>query len=941
MVRSTTFFRHPLRAGTLLLAIALLCPAARLAGQVKKGFQALEAQQYEAAAAYFKADLEDEKYGPAAQLGLGLLYLDSSTPFYDLQAAEAALQEARTAYRAASDRVQKKLDRKDWGRSAIGRANHALAREAYRLAAERDDTTSYRAYLEAFPRTNRRGKQAAERRYAELLWEHALREDSYAGYDALFQQHGAFIAAELPQAFQELEDRLFFSFVEENGWPALSKFKQRYPQSVYLKDKGLAAFQVLTEQSPLTEYQRFLRRYPRSAFAPAVRDRLESLRESQLAVDQEMRFLAGRLLAGTSPDSVQWIDRCLAGYLSTQNKADSIERWIAGADGSNLPQVLDTLYQRFYQPRPLPALERFLERYPQYYNRRLVEEEIQRRRQPAESQVISGHSEVEQQQLHETILEKAPAYEAFMALQKLVAPPVRRQDWSAVRRIVTSYRSHFESDTAALASLLELVAAPEQGLRRLSLGNKFINTSFSEYIPVMSADGRQLYFCRNNSLLWTDENVFVAERVDTGWSKPLPVPAYAEVGVNFAPSGISADGTRLILFRNGELGEGQLEEEGWTPFQPYDNNINATVWTGLGSFAPDGQVLIFSAKDRDDMIGLADDGNIDLYVAFRQPDGGWSRARNLGAVINTPYRDRSPFLHPDNRTLYFSSEGHGGMGDLDVFKTTRLDDTWTNWSKPVNLGKEINTAGSDWGYRISTDGALAYFSASGEGEGQQNLYQIQLPAEVRPGVVSALRGRVQDPDGQPLQAEVVVDDLSTGKPLGTFRSNPYDGRFYVVLPHAGQYGFTARRDNYFPASGNVGLDASRLGSDVEQTITLTPLAQRHPEAISFVLRNLFFAVDSYELESAVYPELERLVELLKANDFTIEIGGHTDDTGSATYNRKLSRQRAEAVKSYLVARGIAPDRIQTVGYGASNPVESNRTEAGRTQNRRVEVRILQ
>jgi outer membrane protein OmpA-like peptidoglycan-associated protein len=331
----------------------------------------------------------------------------------------------------------------------------------------------------------------------------------------------------------------------------------------------------------------------------------------------------------------------------------------------------------------------------------------------------------------------------------------------------------------------------------------------------------------------------------------------------------------------------------------------------------------------------------DIYVSILNEHNQWSEPINLGHVINTRYCDRMPFLHPDMKTLYFSSDGHGGLGKLDVFKSTRLADTcWDCWSEPVNMGKEINTTESDWGYKISTDGTRAYFSKRQNAKGDDDIYWLNLPNHLRPDFVATISGKITDTKNQPIATEIRWEDLERGEKVGQSKSDPTDGSYFIVLPLGKMYGYYVNKPEYYPISNNVDLRKINEAKEVVEDITLISYKQMIEDSIAVPINNLFFDFDQSVILPTSIPELKRLANIIKLKNPKVEISGHTDSVGDDQYNQVLSEKRAAAVKDFLVTEGCNPDRLFTIGYGRSRPVESNESDAGRAKNRRVEIKFV-
>jgi outer membrane protein OmpA-like peptidoglycan-associated protein len=390
-------------------------------------------------------------------------------------------------------------------------------------------------------------------------------------------------------------------------------------------------------------------------------------------------------------------------------------------------------------------------------------------------------------------------------------------------------------------------------------------------------------------------------------------------------------------------------ENGWSQKIHLPKPFNSKYFDGDGSFTSDGKAFIFVSErpigignyhEKKEMFHGDIQGNLDIWVCLKT-ENGWSEPINLGSSINTPYAERSPFLHPDGKTLYFSSDGHYGLGYYDVFKSVRLSDTsWTEWSEPVNLGKSINTSGTDYNYKITSFGDIAYF-AKGSEVNEYDIYSVTLSKKAKPELfVVTISGKVIDEMGKPLQAHIKWENIENGENLGILESNPQNGEFFIVLPVGKNYSYYAEKTGYYPITKNIDLKAITENRKINIDITL--ISQKTiEEGKPVVLNNIFFDYNKYELKSESYSELNRIVELFKNNPFwLIQINGYTDSKGEDDYNLKLSKNRAQSVVDYIVSKGIEIFRITALGYGKASPIASNDTEEGREHNRRVEFSII-
>ncbi len=561
---------------------------------------------------------------------------------------------------------------------------------------------------------------------------------------------------------------------------------------------------------------------------------------------------------------------------------------------------------------------------------------------------------------HSYIKENAPSQDALLALQRLTEPYLIKKQWDEAIAIYQHYYDDFPGKAAWFDRVIEILEADEEGLIVTNICHP-VNTSANEYGPVLTACETRLYFTAyDRKGGYGGEDIFYTDLAGGNWGEVHNIgKAINTRRRNEALDCVSSDGNMLVLMGNygNSLGGGDLyyvekTADGWGEIQHFPRPINTEFFEGHAFLTADGNAMLFTS-DRPCVFGSyqpkgsyfngAYIGNTDIYVTLKTEEG-WSEPINLGPTINTPYGEYTPYLHPDGKTLYFSSDGHPGLGRLDVFKSTRLDDrSWTSWSTPVNLGKEINTPGHDWGYIIATSGNLAYFSARDKpsGRGGDDIYTIALPEKARPQPVATIKGLVTDESLIPLTADIVWEDLSTGEQVGKLKSNPSDGSYLIILPLDKNYGYFASKSGYYPSSSNINLIGVEEAVTIEENIVLTSIQQMIEQEVAIRLNNIFFAFDSYELLPESYPELNRLSKILKENaEAKIEISGHTDNIGSETYNLNLSENRAQSVVNYLISIGHDQYKITAKGYGFSKPIDTNETEEGPANNRRVEFRFF-
>lgn len=471
-----------------------------------------------------------------------------------------------------------------------------------------------------------------------------------------------------------------------------------------------------------------------------------------------------------------------------------------------------------------------------------------------------------------------------------------------------------------------------------------VNTMHKEVAPVISPDNKVLYFTRDSpeNIGGANQDVWVSEIDSMGFFKKcynIGPPINNERN-NYA-SAITPDGQTMLIGNiynedGTSAGSGLSIAKKIANKWGFPQKINIRNYNNRGRYtsaylANDGKTLLISYI-RDDTYG-----GEDIYVSFQDKNGNWSQPLNLGNKINTGSDEYTPFLASDLTTLYFTSEGFPGFGKGDIYMSKRLDNTWKNWTEPVNLGSTFNTPLSDFYFTIPASGEYAYFVSSTNSMGATDIFRVKLPYELQPSPVVLVKGRVLNAKTKaPVEGEVRYETLPQGEDKGQANSDAVTGKYKIVLPPGNMYGFRATHPDYISINENIDLQKIDKYIEIEKDLYLVPIEVGQTVEIN----NLFFESNKTELKPASFPEMDRLAETLRKNHHIfIEIGGHTDDVGSDQDNLKLSQDRANKVLQYLYNKGVEFYRMQAKGYGESKPIVSNDSEANRQQNRRVEFLI--
>jgi outer membrane protein OmpA-like peptidoglycan-associated protein len=468
----------------------------------------------------------------------------------------------------------------------------------------------------------------------------------------------------------------------------------------------------------------------------------------------------------------------------------------------------------------------------------------------------------------------------------------------------------------------------------INLGDS-INTKYLEYFPSLTIDGKKMIFTRRVA---SDEDFYESNFADGKWSDAKPLGGKVNTNLNEGAQNISQDG-QLLIFTGCNYPEGQgscdlyfsvKTNNGWSEPQNLGPIVNTDFWESSPSLSPDKRDLYFASS----MAGGL--GGRDIWVTHHLPTGKWSRPENLGEAVNTSGDESCPFMHADNETLYFNSNGHPGYGMTDLFFSKKVNDS--SWVVAENLGYPVNTIDDQGSLIVAADGKTAYYASDGtDTKGGLDIYSFQLREDIRPLKTLWVKGKVFDKKTTAgLPSAVELTDLKNGNRISKVQTDE-DGNYLVTLPVGKDYAFNVNRRGYLFYSDNFSLSKNNPDSVFTVNIPLQPIEK----GATIVLKNIFFETGKFELQNESRSELDKLVTLLIDNpNLKIQIDGHTDNVGQEKDNLVLSTNRAKAVVGYLLNKSINAQRLTYKGFGSTMPVADNSTEQGKALNRRTELSII-
>lgn len=467
-----------------------------------------------------------------------------------------------------------------------------------------------------------------------------------------------------------------------------------------------------------------------------------------------------------------------------------------------------------------------------------------------------------------------------------------------------------------------------------------INTSQSDYSPCFSPDGKTLFFSRGDTkgnYIYNSKVYMATQNQDGTWGnvKPMPEFDFGENGrvVSFLPGG-----NEIVIFGDFTGGDDMFSivektANGWSKPKPMGikkPNIKYNTWTGF--LASDGRTFIIEMNltDRND--------ESDLYVSLKDDSGKWSKPKYMGDVLNKPKQwDGTPYLSPDMKSLYYNASREGRQG-TDIYVARRLDATWLNWSEPERIDKGIYIYSVIQNYSIPGNGEYGYFVSGMKTFGEGDIFRMKVDSKQRPEAFLTINGNTLNAKNKKVvAAKIYFEDLDSGKRMGEVNSNPSTGAFQIMLPKGKNYGIYASSEGYYSINENIETKNLSSFKMLEKNILLFPIEKGE----TIRLNNIFFDIGKASLRDESYPELERVINLLKKDSkLSIEIQGHTDNVGDDNSNLILSENRAKAVKEYIISKGVQEKQISSKGFGESKPLVPNTTDTNRQENRRVDFLIL-
>ena len=506
--------------------------------------------------------------------------------------------------------------------------------------------------------------------------------------------------------------------------------------------------------------------------------------------------------------------------------------------------------------------------------------------------------------------------------------------------IVKSYKSilpsYLKSKATELLTVCSFAASyPIQKEIKVENAGDSINTADAEYFPSITVQDSLFLFMRRSS--FKREDFYTSTLTKNKFSKAIPLSDDLNREEKKGSMSLTQDLNTLYYAADyNQKGYGRYDiykvtksKKGWSEPKNVGKNINSDYWDSAPSIAPDNQALYFCSNRPGGY------GGIDIYVAYKNEKGFWEEAVNMGPTINTAGDDQAPFMHADNKTLYFSSNGWPGFGGSDLFVIRKKIDG--NWSNPMNLGYPINTFDNEGSIAVAGNGYEGYIASDrADSRGSLDIYKVILALNTRPNKTFYVNGFIADAiTKKPIAGELVL--MNTNEETSTMKIKvDSNGNFILGLPYLDSIGIRVNSKDHEFASTILSLENINNLSSSTLNFYLAPIIKTFTKNFN----NIFFEINKAKLNKKSYVELDALITYLQSEPTAlILIEGHTDNRGDSVQNNLLSAKRANTIATYLISKGIDASRIKTIGLGGSQPISDNATEEGRIKNRRTSFTI--
>lgn len=891
----------------LLFSVFLSLLAISLPAQTKKGFKSLKKKDFTKAIQAFAQDTANLETSPTAFFGLAKTYETFAKKSLDsaILAANFAVK-SKTLLVKANEDALKIAQKHHVSVSACTTLISRLATTVWPVVEKSKSIQGHCNFKKAFPDFYKKGRDRVE--------------------------SSAWAAVEKAQTFQSLEKfrEYFPEFLNRNAQDKkVSELRRKIARNTYEKTNNYHTLNLLVKH-----HRDYLYRDDISMDSD-MDIKLWKAFSSDVGIENLEKFIEDQPNHWMSSD-------CWSGKAVTALKEKtpaSLIAFVYENPNSYLAYwpfswYIDSEYGYGSSTNALDAVSR----------KRL--EEIKATRRLDDHLSISREAPTDTAAFFDLIRSGAPSWRSYFLMERAFENCLRAKQWDLAARILSVAAPLFpnvEPDRCkslyyrrqewfvAMSAVLNVPYEPLNPRPIIEL-----NTMGNEVLPFVSPDGKTLYFTgdgRPDGL--QREDPYEVSFSDSIIGKPQLVKGIAGEK-NESILSITADGQEALVFVDGSLHMSKMTPRGWSKPEELPDIQSKYPWIGKASLTADGSAMVFEAMTARPQPGQ--NPNMDIYVALRDAKGGWKEPFPLPANINTRFKERSPYIHVDGKSLYFSSNGHFGLGGMDIFKTSRLDSTWQNWEDPVNMGREINTVEDDWGFifSVTADGKTAFFSQKDDNNGRKGeLMTTGLPKRVRPKKVVIMEIPVKSSTVQSLEVK-----NRNGVVIKTVPISPTSRKATVVVEESeGTVSIEAKGTDVIARPIEVKLTQIAANSKIDTLVAVT-IKELIATPSVFQIPDVHFDRSDSTLLVDAKLALNRFYKVIQGKKLRFSITGHTDNVGTEEKNKELSESRAKVVKDYLVGLGYPEDLIATFGKGWSEPKVPNNSEKNKAINRRVEFQFI-
>ena len=835
---------------------------------------------------------------------MGLLYGDTLNPRHDNERAYEAMLQTRRIVGKLGNIKRALLRRNGLTTDTIDKHLARLTTQGFDAARRQNTKKAYDHFYDFYRATMPDSlRDLAHESASTIDYTAAEQENTIEAYEHFLAMHPE--SSKAYDAEQRMHTLAYERAKSINTLNAYERFLADYPDADEA-DEAELQIHTITYYRALSSgteeaFRRYADTYPESPYAAAAKRKANALRfaDETDATDWQSfkRYIEKH------PDDTERVAQAkqIIAELSIETKnADGLVWSLHHCDSTMRDTIIRATHDLYVNSDHIAEFDAI-------YGR-IAPEDIRERDRRALDAIMSVNTS-DRNSVANALRATAPYRISYDMLLYMIELDASRGKWDYVNKTVEQFADQFEGNADYEALRATLSAQPLK-IHVEPLDENINSSHGDEYSPVLSSDERTIFFAgKNRAGNIGGEDIFMSTKTAAGqWRRPFTVPGLNTVGHNETPMSLSHDGQTIFIFQNGKMMVSHMTNEGWSMPKPLPDQLQTGTWQSDAMITADGRAILFAARKKTEHEVVP---SINIFVSTLNDKGEWSEPISLGATINTFGNDRAPFLHADMRTLYFSSNRHSNIGGLDIFKSTRLsDESWTEWSEPVNLGKEINTVGDDCWFTVNKSGTKAYMSQK---RGQsQDVCVIDLPESMRPGTIATLSGKVTDANGRPCRVQLRWIDLQNGTLCGIYTTNPTDGSFNIALPLGRNYGYYVASDAFFPASGSIDLRTTTIARKERATLVTASVAQMQSDttSIELPLGSIFFNSSKAQLAPQAAHEIKRLAAMIRRHNFDVELTVYTDEQ-SASKKNSLDQQRAAAVKSALVKSGCNASKITT------------------------------